>query len=172
MKKWFGIGIVDCTEVSRKVRVSLPRFLYRSLGHQFPDKNVFLFLATWRVIFTWEIIFLLLGRKRRFRVSLLHLMFLKSLQFKIVQSGIFWSDIFLFPSSPFRVGILESKYYDERAGDGLKTILSNSLRNHRLDSKMLNKEGKVIEERIIDGLRANGKTNRYGDRMWQTWWKS
>lgn len=44
MKKWFGIGIVDCKEVSRKVRVSLPRFLYRSLGPQFPDKNVFLFL--------------------------------------------------------------------------------------------------------------------------------
>lgn len=33
-----------------------------------------------------------------------------------------------------------------------KTALSNSLRNHRLDSKMLNKEGKVIEEMITDGL--------------------
>lgn len=93
---------------------------------------------------------------------MLHLMFLKSLQFKIVQSGIFWSDIFLFPSSPFRLGILESKYYDERVGDGFKTTLSNSLRNHRLDSKMLNKEGKVIEEMITDGLRANGKTTDMG----------
>ena len=116
------------------------------------------FMSFFFLIFTWELVFLLLGRKRKFRVSLLHLMFLKSLQFKIVQSGIFWSDIFLFPSSPFRVGILESKYYDERVGDGFKTTLSNSLRNHRLDSKMLNKEGKVIEEMITDGLRANGKT--------------
>ena len=146
MKKWLGIGIVDY-EVSRKVRVSLPRFLYRFLGPQFPDKNGFLFLATWRVIFTWELIFLLSGRKRRFRFSLLHLMFLKSLQFKIIQSGIFWSDIFLCPSSPFRVGILESKYYDERAGDRFKNIWSNSLKNHRLNSKMLNKESKVIEEK-------------------------
>ena len=78
---------------------------------------------------------------------MLHLMFLKSLQFKIIQSGIFWSDIFLCPSSPFRVGILESKYYDERAGDRFKNIWSNSLKNHRLNSKMLNKESKVIEEK-------------------------
>lgn len=49
-----------------------------------------------------------------------------------------------------------------RGQDGFKTALSNSLRNHRLDSKMLNKEGKVIEEMITDGLRANGKTTDMG----------
>lgn len=39
------------------------------------------------------------------------------------------------------------------------------MRNHRLDSKMLNKEGKVIEEMITDGLRANGKTMIWGQNV-------
>ena len=56
-------------------------------GPEFPvsgDKGVLLPPDTGRMAFTWQIYFLISGRQRRIRVSFLHKLALKQLQFKII----------------------------------------------------------------------------------------
>lgn len=68
MKKMVWNRHSRLAKVSRESRVSLPRFL-RSLG---PNSQIKMsFFLFWRAVFTWELVFLALGRKRKFRVSLL-----------------------------------------------------------------------------------------------------
>lgn len=104
--KKFDLEVVNGEEITRKIKVNITKFvqIYQPQVHISGDKNVFLPPGTGRVPFTWEFYFLLSGRKRRVKVSILRngALFLKS-AFNSKKSiwqichivRIFWHSVFL-----------------------------------------------------------------------------